>query len=104
MKTRFRIDGHLVECTSEPLQGTFFRVTWNLRTLDHAESKEPLHTESYVCRADTEAEALCVVQTRARLMSGLRLGSAVTVERHHLDAAASGTLNMPPDAPLESGR
>ncbi|OCS48515.1 hypothetical protein BEK67_21105 [Ralstonia pickettii] len=104
MKTRFRVDGHLVECTSEPLVGTYFRVSWNLRQIDRPLSDEPLQTESYVCRATTEEEALGFVQTRSRLMSGLRLGTALTVERHELDAAAQATLNMPPDAPLVSGR
>lgn len=100
MKTRFRIDGHLIECTSEPLEGTYFRVTWNLRPADHAETEAPLHTESYVCRASTDAEAQDAVQTRARLMSGLRLGSAVAMERYEHDPTAQTDSNMPPDAPL----
>lgn len=104
MKTRFRVDGHVVECTSEPLQGTYFRVSWNLRPIEHPPSPEALRAESYVCRANTEEEAQLDVQARARLMSGLTLGSAVTIERHEADSSAEKNQNMPPDAPFVSDR
>jgi len=104
MKTRFRIDGHLLECTSEPLEGTYFRVSWNLRAVDRPVSEEPLQAESYVCRAGTEAEAQDVVLTRARLISGLRLGSALAVEPSEPDPSTETNPNVAPDAPLVSGR
>jgi hypothetical protein len=104
MKTRFRVDGHLVECTSEPLEGTYFRVSWNLRPIERPPTGEALRAESYVCRASTEEEAQNYVQARARLVSGLILGSAVTIERHETDATGDTNKNMRPDAPLVDDR
>ncbi|NWK44877.1 hypothetical protein [Ralstonia pickettii] len=104
MKTCFRVDDHSVECTSEPLEGTYFRVSWNLRLMGSPLTDEPLQAESYVCRAITEAEAQDVVQARARLMSGLHLMKAVGIEQSNPNAAAGANLNMLPDAPVVSGR
>lgn len=104
MKTSFRIDDHLVECTSEPLEGTYFEVSWSLRLVNRPLAETPLQAESYVCRASTEQEALDDALARARLMSGLVLGPIATIDRHAPDAGPDMNGDVPPDAPVVSGR
>ena len=99
MKTRFRIDGHFIECSTEPLEGTYFRVSWNLRPIDRPRSAEVLRAESYVCLATTEEEAQNFVQARARTVSGLVLGLSVTVEADAPALDPPGSRDMAPDAP-----
>ncbi|MET3445506.1 hypothetical protein C0Q88_12315 [Ralstonia pickettii] len=104
MKTRFRIDGQLLECTSESLESTYFRVRWTLRRADCLPSAQAPQGESYVCRALTEAEAQQFVLARARLMSGLLLEPAHKLEQDEPDSAINLGGNVPPDAPVVSGR
>jgi len=68
MKTLTRLDHHYLECSCEPLEGQYYRISWFFRRVEVAPSPEPTHGESYVYRASSAAEALSAVQARAALM------------------------------------
>ena len=67
MNSSSRLNGCLIDCASVPLDGSYFQVTWSA-TDPGASLVDGTHTESYICRASSEEEALANVYARAQFM------------------------------------
>ena len=82
MNSSSRLNGYLIDCASIPLDGFYFQVTW--RATEPGESVlYGTHSESYICRASSEDEALANVYARAQFMVRFMLQRNIVDDTDH---------------------
>ena len=67
MEQTSTVDGYVVHCSAQLVLAPYFAVSWTAK-LDDDAHPTVLHTESYICRADSEKEALDRVCARAHMI------------------------------------